>query len=262
MRARSIGNGVCASAAAALLALGAAAGCTAGGRGGGGGAGVGQQDDADGGGLPPGHPAIAVADPAANSDHVGRVPQRVDVNQLSAALLAATGHGYVGEATVRDPRMPRGSGDAPAADLLALNAGTLGRADYFVSVRESHDPTVPFTKIAGDAARSACAAGVRDDATLPPDQRRILREAQPTDTLASNGDAVRRNLSYLTLRFWARRVAADAPEMAPLVRLFERTSTAPAGMDRNGTRRDAATPLDGWRAVCIALATDPQFLTY
>lgn len=211
--------------------------------------------------LPEGHPPVPVGEPASSDDHIGRAPRRLSVEKLRASLLAATGFTWVASRRVSDPDAPGGATQLPDADMLEALAATLGRPDYVTSTTESLDPAVTFAKLAGDAARSACRASVNADVAARA-ERRILRFAGPADTLAANPAAVRKNIAYLALRFWGRKVAEADAALAPLLKLFERASTAPASKDASGAARAAATPADGWRAVCIAMATDPQFLTY
>lgn len=212
--------------------------------------------------LPAEHPAVPVGDPVSSDDRVGRAPRRVNVEQLRASLLAATGFTWVASRRVFDPDSPSGFSQLPDADMLEALAATLGRPDYVTSTSESIEPAVTFAKLAGDAARSACRAAVNADVEGKAPPPRILRHATAHDTLASNRAAVEKNLSYMALRFWGRVIAPGDAELAPLVMLFERASTASAGVDANGAKRAASTSVDGWRAVCIAMATDPQFLTY
>ena len=183
----------------------------------------------------------------------GRAPRRMDVDQLRKALLAATGFTWVAARRVSDPDSKTGTTLLPDADMLEALAETLGRPDYVTSTSESIDPAVTFSKLASDAARSACRAAIKADVTNttndPP--RHIMRE---TD--------VRKNLAYLALRFWGRTVTPADPQLEPLAHLYERASAAPAGIDANATKRSAGTYADGWRAACIAMVTDPQFLTY
>ena len=203
--------------------------------------------------LPFDHPLAASGDPIASADHVGRAPRRLSVDQLRQALLAATGFTWVASRRVSDPEAASGFTNMPDADMLEALAPTLGRADYATTTNESTDPAVTFSKLAGDAARSACRASVRADLAAPPDERRILRFALPRDTSASNPAAIRKNLAYLALRFWGRTLDPSDPQVTALNVLFDRASGA-AGAS-GGTQ-------DGWRAACIAMATDPQFLTY
>lgn len=216
--------------------------------------------------LPSGHPAVLIAEPMSSDDHVGRAPRRLSVDQLRASLLAATGFTWVAQRNVSDPDSPTGTTRLPDADMLEALAATLGRADYVTTTKDSIDPAVTFAKLASDAARSACRASVRanlaEHSGGAAKERRLLHEVGVADTQAGNPEGIRKNIAYLAMRFWGRPVAPGDPSLAPLVTLFERASTAPASKDESGTARDAATPADGWRAVCIAMATDPQFLTY
>jgi hypothetical protein len=189
--------------------------------------------------LPADHPALAAGDPIASAEHTGRAPRRLTVDQLRASLLAATGFTWVASRRVSDPESATGFTNLPDADMLDALAPTLGRADYATTTIESIDPAVTFTKLAGDAARSACRASVKADMSLPEGERRIARYAD-----------VRRNLAYLALRFWGRALDPNDAQLEPLRTLFGKSSTAGGGES------------DGWRAVCIAMATDPQFLTY
>ncbi len=225
--------------------------------------------DVTGFSLPPGHPAVDVAGQPAGSvtplprNGSGHQPARLSVDQLRAALLRATGQSWVGRLTVADPQSPSGSTLVDDADLLEAFASSLGRPDYRNSVNEGREPGVTFSKLAGDAARFTCRAGVAAD-VLEPDARRrfILHGAAPTDTVATAETAIRANVADLALTFWGRTLAPQSAEVDQLVRLFERVSTASASRDDAGTTRLAGTPLDGWRAVCIAMATDTRFLTY
>ena len=106
-------------------------------------------------------------------------------------------------------------------------------------------------KLASDAVRSVCAAGLRADAARAPGARLLLVRASPTDALPAAEARVRENLAHLALRFWADVIPPDG-EMA----------TALLGVFRVASMRAGGTPLDGWRAVCIDLATDPRFLSY
>lgn len=211
--------------------------------------------------LPEGHPEVPLGDVASGNERIGRAGRRLNVDQLRASLLAATGFTWVASRRVSDPDSPAGSTQLPDADMLEALAATLGRPDYVTSTNASVDPAVTFAKLANDASRMACRASLESDLAHP-GTRRLLVFAAPNDSLASNPGAIKKNLSHLALRFWGRTVKPDDPQLAPLVTLFERASTAKPSTDANGAARGAATAVDGWRAVCIALVNDPQFLTY
>ena len=205
---------------------------------------------ASGASGPRGAPADRAAATAASAAGPGgRVPRRLDADQLRAALIAATGFSWVGPHRVSRPDSPSGYEDIGDADMIEVLSATLGRADYVTTTSDAIDPAITFTKLAGDAARSACRSSVKADLAEPsPSRHRILRFVTTGGASAGDGAAVRHNLSYLALRFWGRTIPPDDAELTPLATLFDRASVA--------------SPADGWRAVCIALATDPQFLTY
>jgi len=194
--------------------------------------------------------AYGLDDPTLN-DHVGRAPRRLDLEQFRASLDQVVGARWVGPRDVRTPASPTGTRFEAEADLLDFYGRTLGRPDYVTTTAEVTDPTITFTKLAGDAARAACAAGVPADVARPAAERRIFIEAAPGDALPAAEPAVRRNLAALALRFWGLVLAPDGAAV-----------TAMLGVFRAATSQPMATPLDGWRAVCIDLATDPRFMSY
>lgn len=213
--------------------------------------------------LPAGHPVVPIADPQENGNHVGRPPRRLSVDQLRASLLAVTGYTWVGSRTIPDPSAASGTRNVPNADMLEALAATLGRADFLTTTSHAIDPAVTFSKLASDAARVACRQSVADDVRqADASRRRLLREVEPTATLADGEPAVRSNISYMARRFWGRSLAANSGEVTGLVSVFRTASTTAEERDGSRVTRPAGTPADGWRAVCIAMATDPQFLTY
>jgi hypothetical protein len=215
------------------------------------------------GAMPAGHPAVPIGDPAENNNRVGRAPRRLTVDQLKASLLTATGFTWQDSRTVADPTAITGRRTIPNADMLEELSGTLGRADFLNTTAHANDPAVTFAKLSSDAARYACRQSVMFDLTqAQPTNRRILREVDPQMTSMSNGGAVRRNIQYLARRFWGRSLLPASPEVSALQHVFDVASQSPAERMGNTVTRPAGTPADGWRAVCIALATDTQFLSY
>lgn len=191
--------------------------------------------------LPTGHPAIDTAGQLAAAakppNGAGHVPTRVSVDQLRAGLLAATGQVWVGRLVVADPSSPTGDSLIDDADMLEAFAHSLGRPNYSTSVREDHEPGLTFSKLASDAARFTCKAGVTAD-LLEPDFTKRFIVRKPDD--------VRANISELALTFWGRTLEPTSPEVEQLAALFTRVPVA----------------TDGWRVVCIAMATDARFLSY
>lgn len=203
--------------------------------------------------------ALPLSDPAMTDGHVGRAPRRLNVNQLRAALERAVGVSWRQRATILSADYASGSYVDENADMLTLLARTLGQPDYNAFTQESIDPTAVFSKLVADGVRKACRDGLALDAARPRAERILVRHAEIGDTAASNAAGVRRNIAYLALRFWARPLGADDAAVTSLFELFRAASTAPAAPAES---LGPGTPVDGWRAVCIALATDPQFLTY
>lgn len=214
-------------------------------------------------GLPAGHPTVPIGDPAENNNRVGRAPRRLTVDQLKASLLVATGFTWQDNRSVADPTAPSGRRTIANADMLEELAGTLGRADFLNTTSHANDPAVTFSKLAGDAARFACNRSVTFDLTQPQAaNRRIIREVDMAATSMTDNAGVRRNIQYLSRRFWGRVLPIDSAEITALQRVFDVASRSPLEPMGPTGRHEAGTPASGWRAVCIALATDTQFLTY
>jgi hypothetical protein len=126
----------------------------------------------------------------------------------------------------------------------------LGEADYADVVDENLDPSPLYLKFLDDAARDACNKVLAADfARADPAQRALLRYVALTDTA---GDALNKNLRYLRLRFHGTHVAdADDAPIASFRQLFTDSMAANAGSVK-----------EGWRAVCVALVTAPEFSLY
>jgi hypothetical protein len=185
------------------------------------------------------------------STHVGRAPRRIDIVQFRAALEETIGARWVGPRTVRTSLAPSGTRFEPEADLVEYFAATLGRPDYVTSTSEVLEPTPTFVKLAIDAIRDVCPAGLAADLRRAPAERKILVEVSERETLPASEAAIRRNIVALTLRFWGSVYTPDDPMVTGILNVF-----------RAGSSPSTATPMDGWKAVCIDLATDPRFFTY
>jgi hypothetical protein len=163
-----------------------------------------------------------------------RSRRRLDLDQLDASLQRVTGFGWT---EIRGGR---------EVNLLVDLAASLGKPDYAQRTLEDLEPNVTFAKFLDDAARNVCdkvvkANGGRDV---------LLIDAQPSDTVSSAPARVDANLRTLLLRFHGHAVAPGGPALERWRWLFE-TSTRVGG-----------TPLEGWRAVCIALLEHPDFYSY
>ena len=194
--------------------------------------------------------------------HGGRTPRRLSVDQVRSSLALLLGQTYRGGAWVYDPLDPEGQAWREDADLLDAFAGALGRPDYNYTVVEGLEAGMTFAKFVQDAARSTCRAAVEADVTAAPESRHVLLHVEADDTLASAEVGVRDTIAALALRFWGRDLGPAAPEVDELIEVFSAAATAPEWLDELEATRPAGTPVDGWRAVCIALVTDGQFYVY
>lgn len=195
---------------------------------------------------------VTVDDPDAGVlAHLGRAPRRLDIDQFRASLENTLGARWTGPQTVFTPEAPGGTRFEPQADLLEFFAATLGRPNYVTSTQEPIDPSITFAKLAADAARSVCAETLRRDYLRAPAARAVLLEATGEETLPQGEAAVRRNLAALAIKLWAVEAEPDSETVSGLLGVF-RVATAQTG----------ARPIDGWRAVCLDMTTDPRFLTY
>jgi hypothetical protein len=191
--------------------------------------------------MPLDHPPVV--DPLAGTASAGA--RRLSVAQLKASLpVVLRGHGWkVGNADGFDAR-----------------SGTLGVPDYVSSVEENLEATPLYLKFMGDMARDACNRAVTADGAQPDAaQRAVLRFVEPVDTVARSPAKVDENLAYLRLSFLGRRGTGPAdPALAQLRTLFDQAVQAAAA----GSAPTRAHVLEGWRAVCVALLTSPEFHLY
>jgi hypothetical protein len=193
------------------------------------------------------HPPI---DPA-KKPVTSAVAQRVSVAQLRGAFPVILGKDVNGK------DITWMSGGAPALDKMA---DVLGEADYAFVTQDNRDPSALYLKFMDDAARDVCERALTADAARPAAADRVLlRYVGPTDTAKSNAAGVDKNLGYLTLRFHGIKVKeGDDARLAPLRTLFTDAVTAAAA----GQSVTAAHVTEGWRAVCVALITAPEFHLY
>jgi len=191
----------------------------------------------------------------------GRLPRRMSVDQIRAAYEGMTGFAYEGVAVVRDPASPLGYTEREDADLLDVFGNVLGRPDYAYTVKENLEPTVSFSKLVGDASRSTCGRAAQAevvDGQAPGGQPRLLLRATATDALPGQESAIRDNIEALVLRAWGHDAEPD--DVDALLGVFEAASSGAS--EPGGPQQGSGTVADGWRAVCIALTTDPEFYIY
>jgi hypothetical protein len=183
----------------------------------------------------PGHPVTTLPDPELQDGHVGRAPRRLTVAQLKASILTTTGRQW------------------SQIDNLATS---LGRADFAVVASENTEPNLVFAKFLEDGAREVCLATALADLSKPLAADRVLSKEVPdgvgvTDLRRVSADDVKKNLTSLSLRFWG------TPLQGAELEKWSGTFTALAARAHTINRRE-----QGWGAVCVAMMTDPRFLTY
>ena len=127
-------------------------------------------------------------------------------------------------------------------------SAALGKADFSEINQEGIDLSVTFDKLVHDAAREACKSAVTADRA---GSDVILRHA----TVADRGeDEMVANLKYLVMRFLGFRVdTAGDSRLTSWLGLLRDGDVASLSDDDMALR---------WEAVCIGLATHPDFLTY
>jgi hypothetical protein len=96
------------------------------------------------------------------------------------------------------------------------------------------------------------------------DAQVLMRYASATDTLDTNPTAIKQNLRYLYLRFFGRKIAdSDDATIQPLLTVFQSVSTAAVtATNPDGGAAHLKPAIEGWRAVCTAAFTSPDFHLY
>ena len=179
-----------------------------------------------------------------NPVNVGLLPEvipphrdrkRMDIDQLNASILAATGGvGWV-------------VNDREQFDELAR---TLGKPDYFDLTSEDLEPAALFQKFLDDAARHVCYALVEKELEAAPAERVLMVHAGPEDTLAAAPEKIEENLSYLLLRYHGRHVETGGPGMQSFRWLYQ------------SAEHITQDPVLAWRTVCVGLMVHPEFYSY
>lgn len=181
----------------------------------------------------PGHPLPVLPDPEANGGHVGRAPRRISVAQLKKSIITTTGRQW------------------SQIDNLAAS---LGQADYALTVSDSLEPNLVFAKFLDDGAREVCLNTALDDLKRTDPTTRILWPevaGAPKDFTALDDATIQKNLGTLALRFWGS--GFDATELTAWTATFHKVATQAKTVNK---------PEQAWGAICIAMMTDPRFITY
>ncbi len=176
--------------------------------------------------------------------------RRLSVPQIEASVKAIFGNDSAGNPI---------TWKVGTADGFLRHRATLGVPDYLNIVDENLEPSPLFLKFMMDMAGSVCTQGVVADRTRGAADKVLTRFVQPTDTVASAPQRIDENLRHLKLVFHGTKVTpGDALPIAQLRTLYTSTVQAAAGA---ATVTSTHTEL-GWRTVCVALLTSPEFHVY
>lgn len=201
-----------------------------------------------------------------------RHARRVSAPQLRQAIVTATGFDYVGSARVADPSSPQGSVVRDDAPLLEVYGASLGNPDYNYTTQASLDASITFSKLAEDGVRYACRQVAEAEVVLgahPSGRAHLLLDVDRVVSLPADETSVRGNIAELALHYWGHVQEPSDEDTSALLDVFR------AGYDAGTPAVDPEMPEDelppdpvlarnagGWRAVCIAMLSDPRFLTY
>lgn len=176
--------------------------------------------------------------------------QRLSVGQLRSSLPVILGTDGTGASV---------TWRVGAAVGFDTRSATLGEADYLNRVDDDLEPSPLYVKFMFDMARDSCNRVITADAARAPSAKVLTRYVNATDTVASAKANVDRNLRSLRLAFHGVKVAdTDDGGIATYRKLFDDAVKAAAGA---GTP-NAANVTEGWRAVCVALLTAPEYHFY
>jgi hypothetical protein len=193
-------------------------------------------------------PALPAEHPSVPVDPVSRRTNRVSIAQLKNTFPIVFGNDAAGR-----PITWTVSVAGKQENGFEVFAGTLGVPDYLINTDEALDPSPLYLKFMDDAARDACdKALIADYGRSERAARTLLRYVD----LGATEAGVSENLKYLKLRFHG--VKATDADVERLKGLFV-TVVASAAAGANPTETHTR---EGWRAVCVALATAPEFHLY
>ncbi|MCA9581682.1 MAG: hypothetical protein KC416_07790 [Myxococcales bacterium] len=166
---------------------------------------------------------------------VGRSPVRMTAKQYFQSLTVVTGQEW------------------PDYDEFAA---ILGRPDYQEITEEGRQMSVGFTKVIGDAARTTCSMAVEADRNQVKSAERAILRFVDLDT--EEAARLAENVRYLLLRFLGQHVTAnDDPRVLPWMDVL---TTDVSGLEGSPTKADVMALR--WTAVCVGLATHPDFVAY
>ena len=155
---------------------------------------------------------------------------RVDIDQLDTLITQATGFAWDGGAWV--------------GNYFDKYADSLGRPDYYKSVKEERNPNLLFMKFLSDASKFTCAAMMDNEIEVDATTRIFLKEIDPGET---DSQKVSANMRHVLLRFHGRSYSDGDPELEPWITLFN------DGLLIEGDANIV------WEGICVALIRHPDF---
>ncbi len=183
--------------------------------------------------LPTDHPVLTpLPDPEMNGGHAGRAPRRISVPQLKQSILTVTGKQWT------------------QIDNLAAS---LGQADFAITVSDATEPNLVFAKFLDDGAREVCLSVARDDLNRAQDARVLWPEVPGTgrDFTVLDDATIAKNLGTLSVRFWGSPL--DSTELTDWTATFKKLAARAKTINK---------PEQAWGSICVAMMTDPRFITY
>jgi hypothetical protein len=185
--------------------------------------------------LPTDHPVLTqLPDPEANGGHAGRAPRRISVPQLKASIATIT----------------NGTRQWSQIDNLA---SSLGQADFALTVSDATEPNLVFAKFLDDGAREVCLNVARDDLARAQDARLLWPDVPGTsrDFTTLDDATIQANLMTLSVKFWGSPL--DTSELSDWTASFKKLATRAKTVNK---------PEQAWGSICVAMMTDPRFITY
>lgn len=175
--------------------------------------------------------------------------RRPKIDMLQASVPVIAGKDSAGEPIVWKAKVGNNTVDGLS------NAGygkVLGRPDYLTVTTEPDAASSLYMKLVRDMAKNVCDQMIKTDLVRSEGEARTLWRFATIDGKATDED-IRKNLSYLVLRYTGFRLAQDHEMIDALKELYD---AAVAGVP-SPEIADPPAPVEGWRAVCIALFEDP-----
>lgn len=178
---------------------------------------------------------IPLPDPESQEGSVGRAPRRLTVAQLDVAIVGAVGQRW--------------------SDLDS-RATSMGRADYALVVSENIEPNLVFAKFLEDGARKVCLSQASAEMRMTDPAARTMGRMLPetwADLTKLTDAEVRAQLVYMSTRFWGAPLAGE--ELTKWTSFFTQAATRVQTLAASRRHETLAV-------VCIAMLTDPRFITY